>query len=259
MGILNITPDSFFDGGKYAETSAMLKHAEKMLADGASILDIGACSTRPGADEIPVEEESQRLITALRALKKEFPDAILSADTYRSGVAEKAVEAGADIINDISGGTMDQRMFEAVARLRVPYILMHIKGTPKDMQQDPSYNDVAEEVIKYFTEKIEVLKKLGIKDIIIDPGFGFGKNLKHNYTLLKKLPLLDIFEVPVLAGVSRKSMVNKVIKSNPSTALNGTTVVNTIALMNGANILRVHDVKEAVEAVKIFSYYNSLE
>jgi|ERR1035437_3417236 dihydropteroate synthase len=254
MGILNVTPDSFFDGGKYKDENSILLHAEKMISEGADILDIGACSTRPNAKMIPEEEELNRLIPAIKLVRKKFPLTIISADTFRSKVAYLSVNEGADMVNDISGGTMDEKMFETVGRLKVPYVLMHIKGTPQTMQKDPQYKNVTDEVTNYFKEKIHLAVKNGIKQIILDPGFGFGKNVEHNYQLLKELATFKEFEFPILVGVSRKGMINKVLGTKPEEALNGTTVVNTIALMNGANILRVHDVKEAKEAVKIFNF-----
>ncbi len=251
MGILNITPDSFFDGGKYADLSSMLSHAEQMLTEGAQIIDVGAASTRPGADLIIPEEETGRLLPGLKALVKEFPETIFSVDTYNALTAEAAIEHGAHMINDISAGAFDKNMFSTIARLQVPYIIMHIKGTPLTMQKNPRYDDVLREVVCYFADKIFDLNRAGVHDIIIDPGFGFGKTVEHNYELLHNLDFFKIFDVPVLAGVSRKSMINKVLNVGASDALNGTTVVNTMALLRGADILRVHDVKEAVEAIKI--------
>lgn len=258
MGILNITPDSFYDGGKFTDKKNILLHAEKMISEGADIIDIGACSTRPNAKDISEEEELKRLIPAIKLVRKKFTDVIISADTFRSSAAEKAIDAGADMINDISGGTMDKKMFETIGKLKVPYVLMHIQGTPQTMQANPQYKDVMKEVKEYFAEKIEKLKSLKVEQIIIDVGFGFGKTVEHNYTLLKHLSELNQFGFPILAGVSRKSMLNKVLGTTPETVLNGTTVANTIALMNGANILRVHDVKEAKEAVKIFNFTQNL-
>jgi dihydropteroate synthase len=255
MGILNITPDSFYDGGRYEDETQLLEQAGKMVREGAAIIDIGAASTRPGAEDIGEEEESKRLIPAIRSVRKAFPHIIISADTYRAAVTEKAIHAGADIINDISGGTMDAEMFATAGRLKVPYILMHIKGTPKDMQADPHYDDVVKEVKEYLSSRINELKGAGVQHIILDPGFGFGKTVEHNYTLLNNLHELIVLGYPLLAGASRKSMVNRVIGTKPENALNGTTVVNTLALLNGAKILRVHDVKEAVQAVKIVEYY----
>lgn len=257
MGILNVTPDSFFDGGRYTDEDKLLQHAGDMVTEGASIIDIGAASTRPGSEDIGEAEELRRLLPSIQAVRKIFPDVIISADTYRAAVAEKAIEAGANMINDVSGGTMDNKMFEIAGRLKVPYVLMHIKGTPKDMQIDPQYDDVTGEVKKYFEEKLNRLQQLGVEQVILDPGFGFGKTVEHNYRLLHDLNTFTELGFPVLAGVSRKSMINKVLRTKPENALNGTTAVNTIALLNGAKILRVHDVREAVQAVKIVEFYRS--
>ncbi len=257
MGILNVTPDSFFDRGKFNEETNMLKHVEEMLREGASIIDIGAVSTRPGAKEISEEEEIQRLIPAVKLIHQHFPSAILSVDTYRSKIAEMSIENGAAIINDISAGTFDVNMFNTIARLQVPYIMMHMQGTPQTMQHNPAYKNVTLDIIRFFVKQLEQLRKLGIKDIIIDPGFGFGKTIENNYELLASLRSFEIIDCPLMVGVSRKAMINKVINTKSENALNGTTVVNTIALMNGANILRVHDVKEAMEAVKIVEQYKS--
>lgn len=254
MGILNVTPDSFHDGGRYSDEKSILLHAEKMLAEGADIIDLGACSTRPGATPVSEEEELNRLIPALRLVRKKFPEAILSADTFRSGVAYQAVDQGADLVNDISGGTMDEKILEIVGKLRVPYILSHIKGTPQTMQADPRYENVVKEVKEYFKERIGRMEGWKNGRVILDPGFGFGKTLEHNYSLLKHLAEFREFELPILAGISRKGMIYKALGTKPEEALNGTTAANTIALMNGANILRVHDVKEAREAVKIFNF-----
>ena len=251
MGILNITPDSFYDGGRYNSVNKYMQHTAQMLQDGADIIDIGAASTRPGTPIINTDEEIQRLLPALKNIRKEFSDIIISVDTYHSKIAEVAIDNGADIINDISGGTFDDNMFNTIGKLKVPYVLMHIKGTPDTMQKEPVYEDVVKEVIFYFSERINQLRSLGINDIIIDPGFGFGKTIAHNYELLSKLDLFKMFDVPIVAGVSRKSMINKVLNCKPEDALNGTTVLNTVALMKGASILRVHDVKEAMEAVKL--------
>ena len=269
MGILNVTPDSFYDGGKYTDDRSILLHAEKMIVDGADIIDIGACSTRPNAQEISEEEELKRLIPVVKLVRRKFQDIIISADTFRSKVAEYSVHEGADIINDISGGGfMDavipsaseesHSMFETVGKLNVPYILMHIKGTPQTMQRNPQYENIMDEVMSYFKERVRKLESLNVKQIIIDPGFGFGKTTEHNYTLLKHLSVFKEFGFPILAGVSRKGMINKVLGTKPEEALNGTTAANTIALMKGANILRVHDVKEAKEAVKIFNFTQNL-
>lgn len=254
MGILNITPDSFYDGGKYNDLSEVEGQIKRMLNHGASIIDVGAYSSRPGAKHISEEEELRRLTPVLQLIKEKFSTTIVSVDTFRSGIAEEVVKNyGVSIINDISAGEMDSNMFNTIASLNVPYIIMHMKGTPQNMQQNPSYKDVTNEIISYFSDKINQLKKLGVHDIIIDPGFGFGKTIEHNYELLNNLNKLRIFELPVLAGVSRKSMIYKYLNKSPEEALNGTTVLNTIALSKGANILRVHDVKEAVETVKLFN------
>lgn len=254
MGILNITPDSFFDGGKFTEEESIVKQVRKMFDDGAAIIDIGASSSRPGAPEINEKDERARLIPVLNMLLKTFPEGIFSVDTTHSETAVMAIKSGAHIINDISGGSMDERMFEVVADLQVPYILMHIKGTPADMQFNPVYVDVVREVMAYFVRKMEILRQLKINDIIIDPGFGFGKTTDHNYELLNHLEDFRTFMVPVLVGVSRKSMINKVLGTMPAQALNGTTVLHTLALERGARILRVHDVKEAVEAIKLVEF-----
>ncbi len=253
MGILNVTPDSFYDGGKYTEETELLKHAEKMIEDGAAILDLGAQSTRPNATLVSADEEWKRLEPGLKKIRKEFPSIIISVDTFYGNVAENAVDFGANIVNDISGGTMDEKMFDTIAKLKVPYVMMHMQGTPQTMQKDPQYKNVTTEAISYFAERIQKLISFGVKDIIVDPGFGFGKTTEHNYELLKNLDLFRALERPILVGLSRKSMINKVLNCKASQALNGTTVLNTIALMNGANILRVHDVKEAVEVVKLVS------
>jgi len=257
MGILNITPDSFYDGGEHKDVDNALKHGAKMLEEGASIIDIGAVSTKPGAKEVTQEEEERRLIPVLKKMTKEFPDAIFSVDTYHSYIAKIAVDCGAQIINDISAGAFDKNMFRMISELQVPYIMMHIKGVPANMQKNPVYKDVVKEVIAYFSEKVAILRKMGVNDIIIDPGFGFGKTLEHNYELLRNLEYFSFFGLPLMAGVSRKSMINNALGIKPEEALNGTTVLNTIALMKGANILRVHDVKEAVETVKLFSITNN--
>jgi dihydropteroate synthase len=252
MGVLNITPDSFYDGGRYYSLEKALEHTAEMLAEGASIIDIGACSTRPGAVEITSDEELKRLLPVLSEIRRNFPSAILSVDTFRARVAEKVVgEIGDCIINDISGGTLDNHMFETVARLKVPYVLMHIQGTPQTMQQNPVYQNVTKEVIKQLSEGVFRLHEMGVCDVIIDPGFGFGKNLDHNFELFNNLDSFRIFELPLLVGVSRKSMVYKFLHETPDECLNGTTVFNTLALQAGANILRVHDVKPAAEAIKI--------
>ncbi|MDE1208133.1 dihydropteroate synthase [Tenacibaculum larymnensis] len=251
MGILNVTPDSFFDGGKYKNERDILEQAERMLSEGATFIDVGAYSSRPGAKHISEEEELQRMLPVVELLIKNFPEIIISIDSFRSRVVEESVNAGAAIINDISGGKMDEQMFKTVAKLQVPYIMMHMKGTPQNMQQNPQYENVVTEVISFFAEQLFKLRELKVNDVIIDVGFGFGKTLDQNYELLKKLSLFKSLDVPILTGVSRKSMLYKLLGVTPKEALNATTVANTIALLNGTHILRVHDVKEAVETVKI--------
>ncbi|MCW5922191.1 MAG: dihydropteroate synthase [Saprospiraceae bacterium] len=253
MGILNVTPDSFFDGGKFAGVDAALRQAEKMLSEGAAILDVGGASSRPGAAEVSEKEELERVVPVVEAIQRHFPKTIVSADTWRASVAQAAVAAGASIVNDISGGQFDEQMFETVARLEVPYILMHIQGTPATMQQAPHYDNVTLEVLDYFIQKIARLRAVGVKDIVLDPGFGFGKTVEHNYQLLKHLRVFaNTTGMPVLAGISRKSMICKVLKVSPEHALNGTTALHVVALQQGANILRAHDVKEAVEVVRLW-------
>jgi dihydropteroate synthase len=252
MGIINITPDSFYAESRKAGIDAVLTQAEKMLADGATLLDIGAYSSRPGAVDISIQEETDRLLPAVEAIAADFPDAVLSADTFRSGVAEAAIKAGAHIINDISGGELDTNMFATVARLQVPYILMHMRGTPQNMAQLTDYEDVFAEVFDYFVKKIYQLKQLGVHDIILDPGFGFAKKASDSYELISRMQGFEVLQLPILAGISRKRMIYGLLGTTADEALNGTTVLNTIALMKGASILRVHDVKEAVEAVKIW-------
>ena len=254
MGILNVTPDSFFDGGKYNSVENGLAQAEKMVKEGAKIIDIGAVSTKPGAREISVEEEWGRMEKIIHELIGKFPHTIFSVDTYRSEIAERAVHAGVQIINDISGGSMDEKMFETVAELNVPYVLMHLQGTPETMQKNPVYENVVDEVKKYFEEKISVLDKLGVKRIILDPGFGFGKTVEHNLQLLNALDQFSGFGFPILAGLSRKSMITKLFGEGET--LNGTIALNKIALEKGAKILRVHDVKEAVKLINDFLIKN---
>jgi dihydropteroate synthase len=257
MGILNLTPDSFYDGGKYSDVNDVLRDAEERIKQGADIIDIGAASSRPNAKEIDEADEWIRLAPVLKELRKKFPSSFISVDTYRSSIAKKAAEAGADIINDISGGNLDEKMFEVVSKLDVAYVLMHMQGTPQTMQQDPQYGDVVFEIKNELEQKTKRLTALNFKNIILDVGFGFGKTTEHNYQLLKQLPQFSELGFPILAGVSRKSMINKVIKTNPVTALNGTTVLNTIALLNGASILRVHDVTEAKQAIELVGFYQS--
>ena len=252
MGILNVTPDSFYAGSRGVTERYILDRLEQIMDEGASIVDIGAYSSRPGAQEVSVEEEMERLRTGLELIRKHRPDAIVSVDTFRADVAKMCVEEyGVAIINDISAGQMDEQMFATIARLGVPYIIMHMKGTPQTMQTNPQYEHFLKEVFYYFSEKVQRLRDLGVKDIIIDPGFGFGKTLEHNYELMNHLEEFALFELPLLVGVSRKSMIYKFLGATPEEALNGTTALNTIALQKGANILRVHDVREAVETVKI--------
>ncbi len=255
MGIINVTPDSFFAGSRKLNTADAVFMAEKMLNEGAGFLDIGAYSSRPGAADIAVEEETGRLLPVVEAIAKQFPEAVLSVDTFRAAVAEAAIKAGAHIINDISGGELDEQMFATVARLQVPYILMHTKGTPQNMAQKAQYEDVFAEVFDYFAEKVYRLKQLHVHDIILDPGFGFAKTREQSFKLLQQMQGFDLLQLPVLVGISRKGMIYKTLGGTAGSALNGTTVLNTIALMNGANILRVHDVKEAVETVKLFGAY----
>jgi dihydropteroate synthase len=254
MGILNVTPDSFYSGSRVTETD-ILKRAEKMLSDGATILDIGAQSTRPGSTQVGAEEELQRAIPAIDLISKNFPEAFISVDTYHSIVAKEAVFAGASIVNDVSGGNADKEMLPTVSNLKVPYICMHMKGTPETMQQLANYEDLVKEVLDYFIDKNDQCKKNNINDLIIDPGFGFAKNINHNFQLLRQLAVFKMLERPILVGLSRKSTVYKTLNVSAEEALNGSTVLHTIALLNGANILRVHDVKEAVEAIRLFDAY----
>jgi dihydropteroate synthase len=251
MSIVNVTPDSFFDGGKYPALPDLLRAVEQMLADGASILDVGAISTRPGAPDVNEKEEMKRLLPAVGAITRHFPESIISVDTFRPLVARTAIEAGASIINDIYGGRYHEGMFETIATYNVPYILMHMKGTPATMQHQPEYEDVVAEVFDFFQERLAEAAKKGVRQLIIDPGFGFGKTLEQNYTLLSSLDKFKKLGFPVLAGLSRKSMICRILGMRPAEALNGTTVLNTVALMKGADILRVHDVKEAIEAIRL--------
>ena len=253
MGILNLTPDSFYQGSRMQSDKDLLALAEKMLIDGADCLDLGAYSTRPGAEDISADEEANRLLPAIRSLKREFPKAILSIDTFRASIAEKAVNEGAHIINDISGGMLDDKMFETIGKLNIPYVLMHSKGGPKTMTKLNQYENMAQEILLHLSAQVNKMKNFGVKDIIIDPGFGFAKNIDQNYQLLNQMDRFKILGFPVLAGLSRKSMIWKTLKISADGALNGTTVLNTVALQNGANILRVHDVKEAKECIAIFN------
>ncbi len=252
MGIVNITEDSFYVGSRCNNEELIRARVQLQLYEGASFIDIGAYSTRPGCEDIPPETEKKRILKAMKIINSNFPDAIVSVDTFRADVARFAVqECGASIINDISGGTLDEKMFETVADLHVPYIMMHIKGTPQTMQQHCQYENMMDEIIKFFAERVQRLKLLGVNDIIIDPGFGFAKDLDQNYELMQRLDELKVFELPILVGISRKSMIYKLLRTDADSALNGTTVLNTIALTKGANILRVHDVEPAMEAIKI--------
>ena len=251
MGILNLTPDSFYDGGKYSSDLEILNQVEKMLTDGATFIDVGSYSSRPNAAHILEDEELKRLLPNIEIILKKFPETLISVDTFRSNVAEKSVDSGACMVNDISGGTLDSNMFKTIGKLQVPYILMHLIGTPQNMQQNPIYENIVRDVLHYFSEKIMLLQKEKVNDIILDVGFGFAKNLEHNYTLLKNLEHFNILELPLLTGISRKSMLYKLIETDAKNALNATTVANTIALQKGANILRVHDVKEAMEVIKV--------
>jgi dihydropteroate synthase len=255
MGIINATPDSFYEGHLKLKPEGILSLAGKMISDGASILDIGGLSTKPGSESISLQEEMDRVLPVIESIHSAYPEMILSIDTYNSMIAKTAVAAGAGMVNDISGGDLDSDMLNTVAALNVPYICMHMQGRPATMQKEPVYTDVVKEVLDFFIAKIEVCKKAGIKDVIIDPGFGFGKTIQHNFQLLKSLPVLAITNKPILVGLSRKSTIYKTLGITASEALNGTTVLNTMALVNGASILRVHDVKEAREAVLLFNAY----
>ena len=253
MGILNVTPNSFYDGGKHNEINSIMHQVDKMLSEGADFIDIGAYSSKPSAEFVSEEEEIKRLVPIIKELVVNFPTIILSVDTFRANVAKVAVEHGAGIINDISAGLLDEKMLETVADLKVPYIMMHMRGNPQTMQTLTNYEDIVKEMIFYFSERIQKARSFGISDIVIDPGFGFAKTLEQNYEVLHKMELFSMLELPLLAGISRKSMIYKVLENSPQEALNGTSVLNTIALQKGAKILRVHDVKEAVECIKLVS------
>jgi len=252
MGILNCTPDSFFDGGNYHNETELLAQAGKMLAEDAAIIDVGAYSSKPNAEFVSETQELERIVPVVELVLKHFPDTIISIDTFRSKVAEACIQAGAAIVNDISGGLLDENMLETVGKLRVPYIMMHMRGTPQTMVKLTDYDDIVQEMLLYFSQRIAEARKHGINDIIIDPGFGFAKTLAQNYEVMNKLELFSITGLPLLSGISRKSMIYKLLGTTPQEALNGTTVLNTVSLMKGAKILRVHDVKEAVEAVRIY-------
>jgi dihydropteroate synthase len=253
MGILNVTPDSFYENSRVQSLEAILNRAGQMIQEGAAILDIGGYSSRPGATDISIDEEIQRVVEPIEAIKKAYPDTLISVDTFRSKVAEAAIGAGGDLVNDISGGQLDKNMFHTVAKLNCPYILMHMRGTPQNMMQQNDYDDLISAIIHYFSQQILAAEQAGVKDIIIDPGFGFSKNVEQNYELMRQLDLLHIHKKPILVGISRKSMIYKKLGITAENSLNGTTTLNTIALMKGAQILRVHDVREAVEVCQIMS------
>ena len=255
MGILNVTPDSFYDGGVHNSIQTAIAQTQKFLKEGAQIIDIGGYSTRPNADDIAVQEEINRVVPVIAALKQKFPNIIISIDTFRAEVARQAIQHGAAMINDISAGELDPTMFETVAALQVPYILMHTRGTPQNMQSQTDYTNMMDEIITFFSTKINKLKALGVNDLIIDPGFGFAKTLDQNYELLQKLSYFNVLELPILVGLSRKSMVYKLLQTTAAEALNGTTVLHTLALEQGASILRVHDVKEAVETITLVNKF----
>jgi dihydropteroate synthase len=256
MGILNVTPDSFYDGGRYTNDQLIIRKVRQMITEGADFIDVGAFSSHPGADLISEMDEMKRLEPALKAIRKNFPGIMLSVDTFRSGIARNVVENyNVNIINDIFAGTADDNMYRTIADLGVPYVIMHMKGTPQNMQKNPVYKNVTKEIFMFFSERLKYIRQAGVNDIIIDPGFGFGKTIQHNYTVLKQLNAFKIFELPVLVGLSRKSFIYKLLETVPEESLNGTTVLNTIALINGASILRVHDVKEAKEAIRLTQMY----
>jgi dihydropteroate synthase len=258
MGILNLTDDSFYDGGRYNSVQKALLQAEKMLDNGAKIIDIGAYSSRPNAKHINQDEEWKRLEKTLKIINKEFPQTILSVDTFRSEIAKRSVDSGVDIINDISAGNLDSKMFDTIANLNVPYVMMHMQGTPQNMQDNPQYDCIESEVLEFFSSKVNTLKEKGFNKIIIDPGFGFGKTLEHNYQLLNNLEALHVLDLPMLVGVSRKSMIYRILDTDAKNALNGTTALHTLCLNKGASILRVHDVKEAAECVKLINFAKNL-
>lgn len=257
MGILNITPDSFFAGSRVNEEDEILARAKDMIDEGASILDIGGYSSRPGAEDISENEEIERIITPILTIRKVFPEVLISVDTFRSKVARAGIEAGANMINDISGGQLDAAMFRTVAELNCPYILMHMRGTPQNMSNNTDYNNIISDLVQYFSKRIALAHSAGIKDIIIDPGFGFSKTVEQNYVVLKSLEYLHVLEKPILLGVSRKSMIYKTLNTSPEESLNGTIILNTIGLMKGTQILRVHDVKEAKEAIDLLHKLNT--
>ena len=253
MGILNVTPNSFYDGGKYSDEKSILDKVEKMLSEGATFVDVGAYSSKPSAEFVSEQDEISRLLPVLRLILQHFPKILISVDTFRANVAKNAIQNGACIINDISAGGLDNKMMATVAELRVPYVMMHMKGTPQTMQSLAQYENITREMLHYFSEKVALARSYGISDLIIDPGFGFAKTVEQNFELLNNLELFQMLDVPLLVGVSRKSMIYKTLDTKSDFALNGTTVLHTVALQKGANILRVHDVKEAVEAIKLVS------
>ena len=253
MGILNVTPNSFYDGGKHKEINSIIHQVDKMLSEGADFIDIGAYSSKPSAEFVSEEEEIKRLVPIVKSLVETFPNIVLSVDTFRAQVAKASVENGVAMVNDIAAGLLDDKMLETVAELKVPYIMMHMRGNPQTMQSLTDYKDIVKEMIFYFSERIQKARSFGISDIVIDPGFGFAKTVEQNYEVLHKMELFEILELPILVGVSRKSMIYKVLENSPQEALNGTSVLNTIALQKGAKILRVHDVNEAVECIKLVS------
>ena len=259
MGILNYTPDSFYDGGRYPDSTSVIDRVEKMVEDGADFIDVGAVSTRPGASQVSEKEEISRLSSVLGIIRSIFPDVIISVDTFRSEVAKKAVkEFGAGMINDISSGNMDNKMLETIAELQVPYVAMHMQGTPQTMQENPEYGDVVNDVIRFFAERVSMMRQYGINDVIIDPGFGFGKTLEHNYILAGRLEELGMLDLPVLVGFSRKSMIYNELGVSPAEALAGTVALNAVAIIKGANILRVHDVREARDTIRVVSRLRKL-
>lgn len=252
MGILNVTPNSFFDGGKYKNENEILSQVDKMLSEGAAFIDIGAYSSKPSAEFVTEQEEIDRIVPAIELILKHFPETLLSIDTFRAEVAKASIESGAAIINDIAAGELDEKMFDVIAHYNVPYIMMHMRGNPQTMQSLTQYDDISKEMLFYFSEKVKKARSLGINDLILDPGFGFAKTTDQNYEVMQKMELFNVLDLPVLAGISRKSMIYKTLDIMPQEALNGTTFLNTIALTKGAKILRVHDVKEAVECVTLF-------
>jgi len=252
MGVLNMTPDSFYDGGMYVHLDNAMKNVEKMILEGADIIDVGGMSSRPGAEIISVEKELSRVLPVISAIAVRYPNQLISIDTVHGEVAKKAIDAGASIVNDISGGSIDSGIYQVCIDERVPYVLMHIQGKPENMQDNPSYENVTLDILSYLKQKVYELRKMGMKDIVVDPGFGFGKTIEQNYELLRKMNVFNILECPILAGVSRKSMIYKYLNITPQEALNGTSIANTYALINGAKILRVHDVNEAKECLQLF-------